>query len=139
MTLPAYLSSSPGIPEGVFVGPRGRRGSPRYDRRMTALLASLALSLAGPWRPVDISFYVSGKTTADGTPMDVNGRWVATRAFPLGSEVEIRYGGKVLRLRVRDRTAKRYGGRADLPKGTWLLFGAPASRGLLRGEWRRVK
>ncbi|MEQ1761610.1 MAG: hypothetical protein ABL984_00560 [Pyrinomonadaceae bacterium] len=104
---------------------------------MTALLAALVLG-PGSWRPVDISFYTMGKRTADGTRMSTNGRWVATRAFPLGSVVEIRYKGKTLLLTVRDKTAKRFGGRADLPKGTWLLFGAPASRGILRGEWRKV-
>lgn len=105
----------------------------------TALLAALVLAPAGAWKPVTISFYSYGKRTADGTRMDVNGRWVATRAFPLGSVVEIRYKGKVLRLPVKDKTHPKYARRADLPKGTWLLFGAPASRGLLRGEWRRVR
>lgn len=105
----------------------------------SALLATLVLAPCGTWKPVTISFYTYGKRTADGTRMSSNGRWIATRAFPLGSIVEIRFGGKVLRLPVRDKTAKRFGGRADLPKGTWLLFGVPASRGLLRGEWRRVQ
>lgn len=102
-------------------------------------LAALVMAPAGDWKPVTISFYTMGKKTADGTRMSSNGRWVATRAFPLGSVVEIRYKGKVLRLRVKDKTHPKYAGRADLPKGTWLLYGAPASKGILRGEWRRVK
>lgn len=103
------------------------------------MLAAMALLAAGTWKPVTISFYTMGRVTADGTPMDVNGRWVATRAFPLGTVLEIRCNGKVQVLTVRDRTARRFGHRADLPKGTWLRFGQPASRGLLRGEWRKVR
>lgn len=102
-------------------------------------MIALLLLAQTQWKPVDISFYTMGTRTADGTKMDYNGRWVATRAFPMGTTVEIRYNGKTQRLVVRDTPAKKYGHRADLPKGTWLLFGAPASRGILKGEWRRVK
>lgn len=107
---------------------------------MVAIVAALVLAPAGgAWEPVEISYYTYGKRTADGTPMKLDGRWVATRKFPLGSIVEVRYGGKTLRLPVKDKTAKRTGHRADLPRDTWRLYGAPLSRGILRGQWRRVK
>lgn len=106
------------------------------------MITTLALSIIlapGPWRPVDISFYDSGTRTADGTPMALNGRWLATRAFPLGTKVEVEYRGRSLTLVVRDRTARRFGGRADLPVETWDLFGVPRSTGILRGRWRVVR
>ena len=104
---------------------------------MITFLLAFAIEAAS-WKPVLISFYTMGQITSDGTPMDVNGRWVATRAFPLGTVLEIRYRNTVQVLTVRDRTARRFGHRADLPKGTWLRFGQPASRGLLQGQWRIV-
>lgn len=106
---------------------------------MTSLTLLAAVVLSAGFEPVEISFYTMGRVTADGTPMRLDGEWVATRRFPLGSEVELRYGGRTMTLRVRDRTARHTGHRADLPKGTWLRFGRPASRGILRGEWRMTK
>jgi hypothetical protein len=108
---------------------------------MTGIVAIVVATILGPtsWKSVEISFYTSGKKTADGTRMKYDGEWVATRAFPLGSVVELRYGKKILTLKVRDKTAKHTAHRADLPKGTWLKFGAPISRGILRGKWRRIK
>lgn len=101
---------------------------------------TLALLLAAQtWKPVTISFYSMGKVTADGTKMKQDGSWVATWRYPLGTKVEVKVGDVTLRLVVRDRTAKRFGNRFDIPKGTWLRFGQPASRGLLKGHERRVK
>ena len=91
------------------------------------------------WKPVTISFYDSGYRTADGTRMNINGRWIATRLVPLGSKLEVRVGNKTITLPVKDKTSKRFGGRLDLPKGCWLEFNQPESRGLLKGYWRKAK
>lgn len=99
----------------------------------------LAAAIMSTWQPVTISYYDSGYKTADGTRFHNSGKWAATYLAPLGAKIEVKYGNVTQILTVRDRTAKRFGHRLDLPRRTWERFGASTSRGLLRGSWRRVK
>lgn len=105
---------------------------------LLASISSPEIKAKNEWQKVEISYYTSGKKTADGTPMSVDGFWVATRKFPLGTKVEIEYRGKSLVLKVKDKTAKHTAHRADLPLGTWKKFGQPKSKGILRGRWRKL-
>lgn len=106
---------------------------------MIALLLASAM-YADTWKPVKISFYSGGNPrTSDGTPMRNDGMWCATYLAKKGTVLEVRVGDKTLTLPVRDRTAKRFGHRIDVPRETWRKFGQPLSRGLLRGEWRVKK
>ena len=102
------------------------------------MIALLALT-ATAWQPITLSWYSGGSRTADGTRMRNDGRWLATYREPLGTVVEIRANGVTQRLVVRDRTAKRFGHRADLPRDTWKEFGYPLSKGLIKAEYRRIK
>jgi hypothetical protein len=104
---------------------------------MTILLALIITP--AQWQPVTLSWYTMGSKTADGTKMSPAGRWVATYREPLGAVLEVRVGKVVQTLTVRDRTAKKFGKRLDIPKLTWGQFGKPYSSGLITGEYRRIK
>lgn len=102
------------------------------------MLVALALTTT-LWKPVTISYYSGGKQTADGTKMNNSGMWIATRRYKLGTICEVKVGEVTLRLVVRDKPAKRYGDRFDLPINTWKKFGRPTSNGLLKGSERKIK
>lgn len=98
------------------------------------------LLLAASWSSYTASFYDTGRLTADGTKMSVRGRWVATYAYPLGTRLEVCGGGGCMELVVRDRTARRFGHRLDIPRETWRkLTGAKVQQGLAKVRARRVK
>lgn len=101
---------------------------------MTALLL-----LAAAWRPHTASWYDTGRITADGTRMRLDGRWVATYAYPLGTRLEVCGSGGCMELVVRDRTARKYGHRLDIPRETWRkITGAKVAKGLAKVKARRV-
>ncbi len=101
---------------------------------MTALLLAVA------WQTAPASFYDTGRITADGTRMSVRGKWVATYLAPLGSVLEVCGGGGCHELVVRDRTAKRFGHRLDIPRDTWrAVTGASLKRGVVPVKWRIVR
>lgn len=99
-----------------------------------------------PWKKTKATFYGAPysdpKRTfhcADGTRYTVDGMFCATRLVPLGTMIEVKRGKVVLRLRVRDTQAKRFGHLIDLPDKTWDLFKAKRSVGMLPVEWRVCK
>lgn len=100
----------------------------------------------GVWRKTRCTYYGvpyddgRKRLCADGkTVYTSDGMFCATRLVPLGSVIEVRRGKTVLRLKVCDTQAKRFGHLIDLPTKTWAKLGAKYSTGVVPVEWRLVK
>lgn len=106
----------------------------------------MAPETGSAWQVTKASFYGSpyddGKrrVCADGkTLYSPTGAFCATRLVPLGTMIEVRRGETVLRLRVADTQAPKYGHLIDLPTKTWDKLGAPRKQGKVVVEWRVAK
>lgn len=97
------------------------------------------------WKTTKATYY--GKPYDDGrrrlcadgkTVYTTNGRFCATGLAPLGSTIELKRNGKVLRLKVADRQAPKFRHLIDLPTGTWAYFGDSYSKGKITVQWRII-
>lgn len=71
---------------------------------------------------------------ADRSIYNRDGKTCATYLFPLGTKIILTANGHSEILTVRDRTARQFGHRIDLPDGTWARFGYPMSQGLFQAK-----
>ncbi len=91
---------------------------------------------SGDWHTAYASWYGSecyGNPTADGTIYGPDSWGVAHRALPLGTVIEIRYGGAVVQAPVFDRGPFVYGREFDLSAAVARALGFS---GVQEIEWR---
>ena len=82
---------------------------------------------------------VSHGIMANGQPYKENALTCATRAYPLGSVLQIEYAGNTIRVRVTDRIGKRFANsRIDLSRKAFCVL-ADLDKGVIPVKVRRVK
>lgn len=94
----------------------------------TMFLGLMALSLVVPDQAMAekmrASWYDYGTTTASGEHFDPDGATCASRTFPFGTLLRLRWHGQVAECRVNDRGPYIKGRQLDMSRGVARKLGA---------------